>query len=67
METGITVGEIVRRFEAYEKVRLSGKYSMIMEAPLAWEEAGLTEKEYMETLSNYGRYKIIAEAFKEGN
>lgn len=42
--------EIIKR---YEKVRKTGKYNMILEAPYAAEEAGLTIQEYNYVIKNY--------------
>ena len=40
-------------FEKYEKVRLSGKYNMIMEANKAMDEAGLRPCDYYYAMFNY--------------
>lgn len=60
-----TIGEIVRRFRAYEKVRQSGKYNMITDAGAAMDESGLTEGEYFAVVENYGHYKAVTEAWEK--
>lgn len=50
-------------FIKYEKVRLSGKYNMIMDCGKAAKEAGLTMKEYTDIVK---RYSIVKELVKEG-
>lgn len=46
--------EITRdEFEAYEKVRRSGKFNMIMEATDAADAAGLDRDRYMLVIKNY--------------
>lgn len=40
-------------FERYEKVRLSGKYNMIMESNQAMKEAGLQPSDYYYAMFNY--------------
>ena len=59
-----TIGEIVRRFRAYEKVRQSGKYNMITDAGAAMNESGLTKGEYFAVVENYGHYKAVTEAWE---
>ena len=44
-------------FERYEKVRLSGKYNMIMEANNAMDEAGLKPCDYYYAMFNYALLK----------
>ena len=46
-----------RKFMEYEKVRLSGKYNMIIEADKAMKEAKLTKEEYLEIIRRYEKYK----------
>lgn len=41
------------QFEAYEKVRLSGKFNMIMEWYDAASAADLTKAEYFDVIENY--------------
>ena len=40
-------------FERYEKVRLSGKYNMFIEANNAMDEAGLKPSDYYYAMFNY--------------
>jgi len=51
-----------KMFEAYEKVRLSGKYNMIMEANAAMDEAGLRPCDYYYVMFNY---KMLARKYGE--
>lgn len=44
-------------FLRYEKVRLSGKYNMIMDSELARNKANLSKEEYIEIIKNYSVYK----------
>lgn len=60
-----TMGEIVRRFRAYEKVRQSGKYNMITDAGAAMDESGLTKDEYFAVVENYGHYEAVTEAWEK--
>lgn len=44
-------------FLRYEKVRLSGKYNMIMDSEAARTEAYLSKEEYLEIIKQYSVYK----------
>lgn len=44
-------------FLRYEKVRLSGKYNMIMDSETARIEACLSKEEYLEIIKQYSVYK----------
>lgn len=41
-------------FKKYEKVRRSGKFNMLMDAPNAAQEAGLTRTAYCNVIRFYG-------------
>lgn len=51
-----------RLYEAYEKVRTSGKYNMVTDWALAAKEAGLTQDEYMHVIRHYSHIKSAHEA-----
>ena len=53
--------DICRNFYRYEQVRRSGKYNMIMEARFAMIEAGLSAKDYANTIRHYSEYKSAIE------
>ncbi|RYC74422.1 hypothetical protein [Candidatus Nanosyncoccus alces] len=53
--------DICQNFYRYELVRRSGKYNMIMEARLAMIEAGLSAKDYADTIRHYSEYKSAIE------
>ena len=44
------------KFLAYEHVRRSGLYNMIMDATVAMVDAGLTRDEYFNIIENYNKY-----------
>ena len=54
--------DICQNFYCYERVRRSGKYKMIMEAGFAMAEAGLSAKDYANTIRHYSEYKSAIEA-----
>jgi hypothetical protein len=48
------------QFEAYNKVRETGKYNMVMDANDAAKEAGLSMDQYWEIIKKYDKlYKKI--------
>lgn len=49
--------DICQNFYRYELIRRSGKYNMIMEARFAMIEAGLSAKDYANTIRHYSEYK----------
>jgi hypothetical protein len=53
--------DICQNFYRYELVRRSGKYNMIMEARFAMIEAGLSAKDYANTIRHYSEYKSAIE------
>ena len=53
--------DICRNFYRYELVRRNGKYNMIMEARFAMIEAGLSAKDYANTIRHYSEYKSAIE------
>ena len=53
--------DIYRNFYRYEQVRRGGKYNMIMEARFAMIEAGLSAKDYANTIRHYSEYKSAIE------
>ena len=53
--------DICRNFYRYELVRRGGKYNMVMEARFAMIEAGLSAKDYANTIHHYSEYKSAIE------
>lgn len=53
--------DIYQNFYRYEQVRRSGKYNMIMEARFAMIEAGLSAKDYANTIRHYSEYRSAIE------
>ena len=53
--------DVCRNFYRYEQVRRGGKYDMVMEARFAMIEAGLSAKDYANTIRHYSEYKSAIE------
>ena len=53
--------DICQNFYRYELVRRGGKYNMVMDARFAMIEAGLSAKDYANTIRHYSEYKSAIE------
>lgn len=53
--------DVCRNFYRYEQVRRGSKYNMVMEARFAMIEAGLSAKDYANTIRHYSEYKSAIE------
>lgn len=54
--------ELKRIFTAYEKVRKSGEFNMIMDAKDAWTKVGLSPTEYYFVIQHYNElYELFGE------
>ena len=60
-----TTEQIIKNFEKYYKVQMSGLWNMIAEWKSAAGAAGLSDDDYWDVIENYGRYKHIYEESKK--
>lgn len=51
----------IKDWKAYEKVRASGRFNMIMEGNAAAKSAGLSRDEYIFVIENYSELAAQAE------
>lgn len=55
----MSANHIVSLWYAYEEIRKSGKFNMVMDGEAVSQQLGLTKEQYAKFLNEYGRVKQI--------